>query len=125
MPTRADIEWFKQHFAHRINAAIAGTPFSLDFMVALACLNMGLTVEEAITAATLNAAVTIGRDDTAGSLQVGKSADLLVLEIPNYLHLAYRPAANHVGTVIKNGEVVVRERRLEYEEDPSGSEAIS
>jgi imidazolonepropionase len=97
----------------------------MQFMVALACLNMGLSVEEAISAATLNAAVTIGRDDTAGSLEVGKSADLLVLEIPNYLHLAYRPAANHVGTVIKNGEVVVRERRLEYEEDLSGSEAIS
>jgi imidazolonepropionase len=98
---------------------------SMQFMVALACLNMDMTVEEAIAAATINAAVTIGRDRTVGSLEVGKAADLLVLEIPNYLHLAYRPAANHVGTVIKNGEVVVRERRLDYEEDSAGSEAGS
>lgn len=41
MPNRADIEWFKQNFAQRINAAIAGTPFSLDFLVALACQETG------------------------------------------------------------------------------------
>lgn len=41
MPNRADIAWFKACFAQRINAAIAGTPFSLDFMVALACQETG------------------------------------------------------------------------------------
>lgn len=41
MPDRADIEWFKKHFARRIDAAITGTPFSLDFMVALACQETG------------------------------------------------------------------------------------
>lgn len=41
MPMRSDIEWIKRHFARRITAAIAGTPFSLDFMVALACQETG------------------------------------------------------------------------------------
>jgi imidazolonepropionase len=92
---------------------------SMQFMVALACLNMGLTVEEAIAAATITSAVTIGRAATVGSLEVGKTADLIVLDIPNYLHLAYRPAVSHVSTVIKEGVVVVRDGRLEYEESPA------
>lgn len=90
---------------------------SMQLMVALACLNMGMTVEEAISAVTINAAVTIGRNSTTGSLETGKAADILVLDIPNYLHLAYRPGANHVVVVIKEGDVVARDGRLTYEED--------
>jgi len=90
---------------------------SMQLMIALACLNMGMTVEEAIAAVTINAAVTIGRNGTTGSLEAGKSADILVLDIPNYLHLAYRPGANHVAVVIKEGEVVARDGRVVYEED--------
>ena len=90
---------------------------SMQLMVALACLNMGMTVEEAICAVTINAAVTIGRGGVIGSLETGKAADILVLDIPNYLHLAYRPGANHVAIVIKEGEVVARDGRLTYQED--------
>ena len=90
---------------------------SMQLMIALACLNMGMLVEEAISAATINAAVTIGRNGTTGSLEAGKAADILVLDIPNYLHLAYRPGTNHVTVVIKDGEVVARDGRLLYEED--------
>lgn len=90
---------------------------SMQFMIALACINMGMAIEEAITSATINAAVTIGKAGAIGSLEVGKRADILVMEIPNYLHLAYRPAANHVGTVIAGGQVVVRDRHLDYEEE--------
>ena len=89
---------------------------SMQLMVALACLTLGLTVEEAIAAATLNAAVTIRRNDTIGSLEVGKAADLIMLDATSYLHLAYRPGINHVTTVIKNGSVVVRDRRISYPE---------
>ena len=90
---------------------------SMQLMIALACLNMGMTVEEAISAVTINAAVTIGRNGTTGSLEPGKAADILVLDIPNYLHLAYRPGTNHVAVVIKDGEVVARDGRITYEED--------
>jgi imidazolonepropionase len=91
---------------------------SMQLMIALACLSMDLRVEEAIAACTLNAAVTIGRNGTVGSLEAGKMADLLVLEAPSYLHLAYRPGVNLVGTVVKNGRIVARDRRIVYPESP-------
>ncbi len=94
---------------------------SMQFMIALACLNMGLAVEEAIAAATVNAAVTLRRSGTIGSLEPGKSADFLVLEVPNYLHLAYHPGVNHVDTVVKDGEVVVQDGRLRYLDSPGDS----
>jgi len=90
---------------------------SMQLMIALACLRMGMRVEEAVAAATINASVTIRRNSTIGSLEAGKSADILILDIPSYLHLAYRPGINHVTMVIKGGQVVVRDRRLSYEEE--------
>jgi len=77
-------------------------------------------VEEAIAAATINAAVTIRRAETIGSLEPGKAADILVMNVPNYLHLVYHPGVNHVSSVIKEGEVVVEEGRLNYlDTDPT------
>lgn len=92
---------------------------SMQLMIALACLSMDMRVEEAIVATTLNAAVTIGRSGTTGSLEPGKQADLLVLEAPSYLHLAYRPGVNLVGIVVKDGRIVARGRRITYPETPS------
>ena len=89
---------------------------SMGLMVALGCLRMGLTAEEAIAAATINPAVTIGRQDVIGSLEPGKQADLIVLEASDYRFLPYRPGVNLVGTVVKEGEVVVRDRRIVYQE---------
>ena len=89
---------------------------SMSLMIALAVLRHGMTVEEAIAAATLNAAVTIGRDGLAGSLEVGKAADMILLDAPSCLHLAYRPGVNLVDTVIKEGRVVVRGGRLDRED---------
>lgn len=92
---------------------------SMQLIIALGCLNMGLAVEEAIVAATLNPAVTIRRNETVGTIEPGKAADILVLDIPGYLHLAYHPGVNHVNTVVKRGHVVVRDRLLSYEEEAS------
>ena len=92
---------------------------SMGLMVALGCLRMGLSAEESIAAATINPAVTIGRHDTIGSLEPGKQADLIVLEAPDYRFLPYRPGVNLIGTVVKDGEVVVRDRRIVYQE-PGG-----
>ena len=79
---------------------------SMALMVVLACLELKLSVEEAITAATLNAAHSLGLARRIGSLEEGKQADLQVLEIPEYSHLVYHFGVNHVEAVIKKGIVV-------------------
>ncbi|MET4638051.1 imidazolonepropionase [Mycetocola sp. 2940] len=67
---------------------------SMPFCVATAVLQMGLTVREAVWAATRGAAKAVGREhgpDAVGSLTVGGRADLQVLDAPSVAHLAYRP----------------------------------
>jgi imidazolonepropionase len=81
-------------------------------ILAFACLGMGLTVAEAITAVTLNAAAAIGRADELGSIEVGKRADLVVLEASTYHHVVYHYGVNPVRHVIKNGRVVVNDAQL-------------
>jgi imidazolonepropionase len=71
-----------------------------------ACLGARLTVDEAICAATLNAAHSLGRADRIGSLELGKRADLVIHDLPNRYHLVYRFGAPHVSVVIANGRVV-------------------
>ena len=82
---------------------------SMPAILALATLAMGLTVEEALTAATLNAAAAIGRSAETGSLEVGKRADIVVLREPTHHHLVYHYGVNPVRHVIKNGEIVVKD----------------
>jgi imidazolonepropionase len=79
---------------------------SMPFVMALACRGMRLTPAEALAGATLNAAHSIGRGDQVGSLEIGKQADILILRVPDYRHLAYRIGENLVATVIKRGEIV-------------------
>jgi len=79
---------------------------SMQMVVALACRYMRLTPAQAIAAATINAARALALDAQVGSLEAGKQADLLVLEVPDYRHLGYRYGTNLVQTVIKGGEVV-------------------
>lgn len=79
---------------------------SMPFVLTLACLYLRLTPEEALTAATINAAHAISRADQAGSLEVGKQGDVLILDIPNLNYLPYHFGSNPVGTVIKRGRVV-------------------
>ncbi len=79
---------------------------SIPLMIALATLYMHLTVEETLTAVTLNAAAALDRSDTLGSLEAGKKADILILDCPNHGHLSYHFAMNLVETVIKNGKTL-------------------
>ncbi|MDR3586548.1 MAG: imidazolonepropionase [Desulfosporosinus sp.] len=79
---------------------------SMPFVLTLACLYLRLTPEEALTAVTINAAHAISRADQAGSLEVGKQGDVLILDIPNLNYLPYHFGSNPVGTVIKRGRVV-------------------
>ena len=80
---------------------------SMPLIMALACRFMKMTPAEAIAAATINAAHAVGLGDRVGSLEVGKKADVLVLDIPDYRHLSYRFGINLVDKVIKGGESVV------------------
>ena len=52
---------------------------------------------------TINAAAAIGRHEDVGSVEVGKQADLLILDVPDYRHLGYRFGTNLVHTVVKKG----------------------
>ena len=78
---------------------------SMQFAITLACRYLRLTPAQAIVAATLNAAAAIHRADKIGSLEPGKQADLLILDVSDYRHLGYRIGGNLVNTVIKKGQV--------------------
>ena len=78
---------------------------SMQFVIALACRAMKITPAQAIAAATVNAAHAIRRSDLIGSVEVGKQADMLILNAPDYRHLGYRYGTNLVRQVIKRGRV--------------------
>ena len=78
---------------------------SMQFAAALACRYMKLAPNQAIAAATINAAAAIGMDQKVGSLEPGKQADIIVLDIPDYRHIGYRFGTNLVKAVIKQGQV--------------------
>ncbi len=78
----------------------------MQFAIALACRYMRLTPAQAIVAGTLNAAAAISCADRIGSLEPGKQADLLILDVADYRHVGYRFANNLVKTVIKRGKQV-------------------
>lgn len=80
---------------------------NLQFVMNLACMNMGMTMEEVITATTLNAACAVNRGDIVGSIEAGKQADLVILDVANYKQMQYFYGMNHVHSVIKKGELVV------------------
>jgi imidazolonepropionase len=79
---------------------------NMQFIVQLACHCMGMTSAETLTAATFNAACAINMNDTVGSLEPGKQADLIVLDCPSHLWIPYHFGVNLVETVIKNGEIL-------------------
>ncbi len=78
---------------------------SMQFVIALACRYLKLTPAQAIAAATINAAAAINRAEKIGSLEPGKQADLLILNVSDYRHLGYRFGSNLVKTVVKKGQV--------------------
>jgi imidazolonepropionase len=80
--------------------------FSLPLMMTIACTQMSMTPEEAISATTLNGAAALGLSDTVGSIEAGKQADIILYEIPNYRYLAYHFGSNLVTKVIKKGTIL-------------------
>jgi imidazolonepropionase len=82
---------------------------SMQAVVSLACLQMGLTAGEAISAATINGAHALGRADQVGSLERGKAADLLLLNISDYRDMSNQLGMNVVHLTMKRGDVIYRE----------------
>ncbi len=79
---------------------------SVPLIVALAVLNMGMSIEEVVTAITINAAAAIRKADHIGSIDVGKQGDLVLLAHPSYTSLPYYTGISTVDLVVKRGTVV-------------------
>ena len=79
---------------------------SLFFTIALSCYKMKMNPREALSAVTINAAHGLDRGATHGSIEVGKAADILILDCPNPEYLTWRFGVNLVHTVISNGQVI-------------------
>ena len=80
---------------------------SIPLLFALACIQMKMTPEEALTALTINGAAALGREKVIGSIDVGKKADLILLKFPSYKFLPYHVGMNIVDTVIKDGVLYI------------------
>lgn len=80
---------------------------SMPLVMNLACISMRLTPAESLCAATYNAACAIQMEDKVGSLEIGKQADIVLWNVPNFQQLQYLFGVNHVNSVWKKGVKVV------------------
>jgi imidazolonepropionase len=83
---------------------------SLPFAMAMGCFGMGLSLEEALSAVTVNAACSLDRQEDVGRLEVGRRADLVLLRSTRLLDLV-RVGVPAIRAVVKSGRVVVRDGR--------------
>jgi len=79
---------------------------SIPLIFALATLYMNISIEEAITALTINGAAALDMADTTGSLDVGKIGDVIILEYPSYKFIPYHIGVSTVEKVIKKGKLI-------------------
>jgi len=80
---------------------------SLPEVFVWAALRYRMSAAEVLTAGTLNAACSLGRGERLGTIEPGKDADLLVLDVPNHVHLVYELGRNPVSAVVKRGRIVL------------------
>ncbi|MHC4845587.1 MAG: imidazolonepropionase [Planctomycetota bacterium] len=92
-----------------------GTSYILSMVtiIGLGCGLLGLTVAEALCAATRNAAATLGLPGTRGRLVEGAVADMALLDVPDHLYLGYEFGWNPVFAVVKDGRLVYRRGEAE------------
>jgi imidazolonepropionase len=85
--------------------------FNMQLVLAVAVRRLKLTIEEAIVATTINAAHAMNCADQIGSLEPGKRADVLVLNLRDYREIPRRLGVNHVAMAIRQGELVINRTR--------------
>ena len=91
-----------------------GGAVNMQLVLTLACAQMGLNIAEAITATTMNAAHAMGIQDITGSLEPGKRADLLILDVPDYHEIPYHLGINLISKVILHGKILFQQPELEW-----------
>ena len=79
---------------------------SMPFIMTLACMHLGMTVEESFQAATYHGAKALELEEKIGSIEVGKSADLIIWGISSLLDIPYYVSNHPIRYVMKNGEIV-------------------
>lgn len=84
---------------------------NFQFIQQLGCLKLKMTPEEVLTATTINAAYNLNLHHLVGSLEVGKQADILLLDAPNLEYIFYHYGVNHVKDIFKKGKVIFQNRR--------------
>ena len=85
---------------------------SMPMILSLACTQLRMTPAEAITAATINSAYSLGRDQQLGSLEIGKFADISIFDVDDYREIPYYFGMNTCHTTIKRGQVVYSKSSL-------------
>jgi imidazolonepropionase len=85
---------------------------SMPMILSLACTQLRMTPAEAITAATINSAYSLGRDKQLGSLEIGKFADISIFDVDDYREIPYYFGMNTCHTTIKRGQVVYSKSSL-------------
>ena len=83
---------------------------SLPLVCSLACTQLGLAPEEALTACTVNAAHVLARADRKGRLDVGFDADIVLLDAEDWRHVAYHLGGPVVHTVLQGGRMAWNSR---------------
>ncbi len=79
---------------------------SMQFTITLACYNMKMSPAEALVASTINAAAAVGLEKSVGSLEPGKKADILMMDVPSHAHIPYQMGVNLCEVVLKDGRPV-------------------
>jgi imidazolonepropionase len=80
---------------------------NMMLMMALACIRLKMLPEEAIQAATINAAYAMGVEDELGSITIGKRASLIITKpVPGYAYLPYAYGSNLIGQMLLNGQLI-------------------
>jgi imidazolonepropionase len=87
--------------------------YNMQMILTLGCRYLGMCAAEVISAATINAAYAIGRGARSGSLEPGKDADMLMLNVRDYREIPYHAGVNSVHMTVKRGVVIYKEGGIE------------
>ena len=78
----------------------------MPFIISLACIHLGLTVEESFAAATYFSAKALNLEDKVGSISIGRQADLIIWDIDRLMEIPYNVTDLAIKMVIKNGKAI-------------------